>query len=169
MKKKVIKWFLVILWCIFIFTMSTDVGSSSNTSSFLQEFLSQTNFLNFNLWTLEDQNLVLTSINFFIRKGAHIGEYFILAILLVSLIKEYHVQKGKIIFLSLMISFLYASFDELHQMFLLSRTGTFKDVFYDFVGSILGTLICFITYERYIESFKILKKDKKIEKDLYIS
>ena len=78
--------------------------------------------------------------SFVVRKGAHIFLFFILGILLFE-----SVYSGdnflKSIFLALLLSFLYACSDEYHQIFVVGRSGEFKDVLIDFSGSTSGVFI----------------------------
>lgn len=153
MNKKIIKWILAILWMIFIFVMSTNIGSASNTIHVLKQITLKIPFIKVENLSTEDKVLLLNMINFILRKSAHVGEYFILSILLVSLVKEYEIKRNKIIFVVISCSFIYATFDEIHQLFVISRTGNTKDVIFDVLGAFFGTLICFISYKKRLRSF----------------
>ena len=52
--------------------------------------------------------------------------------------------------ISLLICLIYAFSDEIHQLFVLGRSGEFRDVLIDFCGSILGYFI--------INRFFLIKK-----------
>ena len=76
-------------------------------------------------------------------KIEHILAYFGLAFLLsfaIRFFRENYLILSRI-FLSLGISFLYGSFDELHQMFIPKRQADFLDLMADTLGAILGILI----------------------------
>lgn len=161
MKKK-IKWILVISWLIFIFVMSTDLGSSKNTSNILESILSTLNLFNFNYIPAANRLELLNNVNFVIRKSAHVGEYLILALLLVFLVAEYYKKNKKLVFIVLSLCFIYASFDEIHQLFTVNRTGNTKDIVYDFSGAAFGTILCFVAYEKGIKSFALLKNKKPV-------
>jgi hypothetical protein len=70
---------------------------------------------------------------FFILKSFHIIEYGILAILLFFAINKY---KQTII-----ISIIYALSDEIHQAFVVGRTATVRDIFFDLSGIFLGLFV----------------------------
>jgi len=70
---------------------------------------------------------------FFILKSFHITEYAILVILLFFAINKYNY--------SFLIGIIYAFSDEIHQMFVVGRTATFRDLFFDLSGIFLGLLI----------------------------
>jgi len=70
---------------------------------------------------------------FFILKSFHIIEYAILAIFLFFAINKYNY--------SVYISFVYALSDEFHQMFVIGRMATFRDVLFDLLGIFFGVFI----------------------------
>ena len=127
--KKVINLFLLILWMLFIFTMSSfNSNDSSSQSGFI------VNVLNY---ILKIDNLELLS--FIIRKLAHITEYFILGILMINCLKDYKIKH--IFIVSILLSILYSCTDEIHQLFVSGRSGSIIDVLIDSIGIILGILI----------------------------
>ncbi len=75
------------------------------------------------------------------RKGAHITEYFILAILLLRLFYYKKVEKVEAIVLTIVFATLWAFSDEIHQIFVFGREGKISDVGIDFVGIFLGILL----------------------------
>jgi VanZ family protein len=82
----------------------------------------------------------------FIRKCGHVGEYFILGILVFSLIKKLEVKKSAVV--ASFICFFYAITDELHQIFVPGRGPAVSDVLLDFVSSIAGILIANLLFFR---------------------
>lgn len=83
-----------------------------------------------------------------VRKLAHVTIYFILGFLVYLYIKDLKIDNKIII--SILICVLYATSDEIHQLFILGRSGEVKDVLIDTLGSVLGILF-----------LKILKSNKK--------
>lgn len=75
------------------------------------------------------------------RKGAHITEYFILAILLLRLFYYKKVQKVEAIVLTIVFATLWAFFDEIHQLFVFGREGKISDVGIDFIGIFIGIFL----------------------------
>ena len=74
-----------------------------------------------------------------LRKLAHAGEFFILAILFWRLFYRGHKQKfQKSFWLAIILTALYALSDEWHQMFIVGREGRVLDIFFDILGSYLG-------------------------------
>lgn len=143
--KKIIKWILVILWMIFISIMSTSVGSSSNTMGLFEIILSKIS------WITSDSTIEI--LHFILRKGAHVFEYFILTLFLISLLNEYKIKAKNIILIALEISVIYACLDEIHQCFIISRNGKILDVGYDFIGTILASFIISLKNHLPLNSF----------------
>ena len=71
--------------------------------------------------------------HFIFFKSLHVLEYSILAILLFFAILK---NKQTIIF-----AYLYALSDEVHQTFVIGRSGRLKDTIFDLLGIIIGLLI----------------------------
>ena len=76
-------------------------------------------------------------IEFFIRKGAHFVTYFLLGLFL-NLGLPLKRFSGLI---AVLIAFLYAAFDEFHQMLTGGRTPLLDDVMLDTCGAILAVII----------------------------
>ncbi|MCX5694624.1 MAG: VanZ family protein, partial [Candidatus Omnitrophica bacterium] len=73
--------------------------------------------------------------DFFLRKAAHVGEYFILTFLLFRAFTGTFKISGFCFFICPAIfSFLYAVSDEIHQYFVLGRCCSVKDVLIDSIG-----------------------------------
>ena len=90
---------------------------------------------------------------FFILKSLHIIEFAILAILIFFAVNKYNY--------SLLVSIVYAFSDEIHQMFVVGRTATFRDIFFDFSGIFLGLIIInFLSKIKWIKNFVVQKKIK---------
>ncbi len=73
----------------------------------------------------------------------HFFEYAFFSLLLGRAIKEYYLNRTKIIriLLTLVLAFIYALSDEFHQSFVPNRTASMFDVKIDTLGSLLGCLI----------------------------
>lgn len=127
--KKVISTILVILWMILIFYFSDQVASvSSKQSGF---------FTNLIISIFGAQNEPF--IHHIVRKLAHFTEYLILGLLVLNMLKYY--KPKHIIILAILICYLYACSDEIHQLFIEGRAGLVKDTLVDLAGSLSGILI----------------------------
>lgn len=124
MSKNKISLLLVILWMIFIFVMSSfDATSSSNQSNFIVDII--TSIIN-----IKDIGLL----SLIIRKLAHFIEYFILGILVINFITRY----DKKIIIAILLCIIYATSDEIHQIFVPGRSCQIIDIMIDSSGSIMG-------------------------------
>ena len=86
-------------------------------------------------------------IEFIIRKCAHMFVYFVLSILTMLLMFTYETCPLRFkSFISLLVSFLYACSDELHQFFVGGRSASFRDVLIDSTGACIGILLTLIIY-----------------------
>ncbi|MDD4784916.1 MAG: VanZ family protein [Candidatus Shapirobacteria bacterium] len=70
---------------------------------------------------------------FLILKSFHLIEYAFLAILLFLAISKKNVV--------ILIAYLYAVSDEIHQHFIPGRTGLFRDTLIDLIGILIGVYI----------------------------
>lgn len=94
------------------------------------------------------------------RKGAHIGEYFILTLLFLNLFKKQYFKIKEVFLIAGLGSLLYAFSDEIHQLFVFGREGKITDVAFDLVGIISGIFVVGLFIR--IKNMKIFKK--KLEK-----
>jgi len=86
----------------------------------------------------------LASIHFIVRKCAHLGEYAILALLLLrAAIFTTNLKRSlAILYVSVWVACLFvATTDEFHQTFVASRSALATDIMIDSGGAILGLLI----------------------------
>ncbi|MBR1884221.1 MAG: VanZ family protein [Clostridia bacterium] len=92
-----------------------------------------------------------------IRKLAHFSLYFLCGLLLyLTFITTKLEGKFKVI-LSILINVLYAVFDEIHQCFIVGRSGKMADVFVDLTGIICGVVVIIAIMKLY----KGLSKNKE--------
>ena len=80
-------------------------------------------------------------LTFLVRKAAHISAYFVLGILIYSLLKEYRLRIKHLVLASIALAMLYACTDELHQMFVPGRSGEVRDVLIDTAGAAVGVFV----------------------------
>ena len=99
-------WLPVVIWAIFIFTLSGI--------PYLKTGLKY---------------------DFALRKSVHVTEYFILTFLLYRALKNSFNSNLFCLFIfPFCLSFFYAGSDEIHQLFVLGRSGCLRDVFIDTAG-----------------------------------
>lgn len=150
--KKIIYLILTITWMSIIFMFSNQPATESSKLS--DGFISTTIG---NIYKVFNKNVTeekLTQIKEIyttpVRKIAHFTIYLILGILTFLVLKEYNIENKKQILFAVLICLLYATSDEIHQLFVPGRSGEIKDVLIDTAGSSLGVLI----------TNKIIKREK---------
>ncbi len=129
-------WLPLLLWLGVIFLGSTDLMSAEHTSRFIVPFLR---------WLKPDISPeTLASIHFIVRKCAHLGEYAVLALLLLraAIFMTNFKRSLAILYVSVWVACLVvATTDEFHQTFVASRGALATDIMIDSGGAILGLLI----------------------------
>lgn len=101
------KWLPVFLWVVLIFYLSSIPDLRSDFPN---------------------------TMDFVLRKIAHVLEYAVLAALLARAW-----PKRKYLFWEVFVAAaLYAASDEIHQLFVTGRAGSFRDVLIDSIGAFLG-------------------------------
>jgi VanZ family protein len=132
-------WLPAIAWAVLISVASTDAFSPEHTSRIITPVLH---------WLFPFANLpTLNLINYYIRKAAHVVEYFLFSVLLFRVIRG----KGSAWQLrwaiwALAIAAGYSAFDEFHQSFVPSRTASPWDALLDTFGAGVGQVVLWGSY-----------------------
>ena len=131
----------MVVWAAVIFSSSTDTFSAEHTQGVVVGFL--------RVLLPHAPEGTLFMLHDFFRKCAHVFEYFIFGLLLFRAIRapeqgwQWHWA-----FLAILIAALYASSDEIHQIFVPSRGASFFDALLDSGGAILAQLAAWIVNRR---------------------
>ena len=154
---------LAIIWMCVIFSFSAQEKEESSVVSegLSYRIVSSTGLL-FHLHIDEEQvREIARAIEHFVRKGAHMTEYAILAVLIYVWIGRWQITRFRKSLAAAVISVLYAGSDEFHQLFVAGRAGSFSDVLVDSAGVILGLAI-FLLVENVI---KLLRRRKEARRE----
>lgn len=148
---------LSILCMILIFCFSCENGGdSSDTSSAFTEFAAEHFVPGFEDYSPAKQVDIMAVTDHIVRKTAHFSIYMTLGFMVSCTIgKRRLISKGS--GASLLICFIYACSDELHQYFVPERSCRFTDVLIDTSGALTGILISVIV-------LKLLIKERIIHK-----
>lgn len=141
--KKLFHSILVIIWMLVIFNFSSQNGpKSTKTSDVVTSMVVNvtTSVTNKDIPREEVKKKVEDS-TFLVRKTAHFTEYLILGILVLQLLSDYTKINKRMLIVSLIICYLYAVSDEVHQIFIPDRTAKVLDTFIDGAGSLVGITI----------------------------
>lgn len=134
------KLILIIIWMIIIFMFSNQ--SATQSSKLSDSLIDNTIVKVYEIFNgkvnKEQRAKIIDKYSYFIRKSAHFTLYFILGILCFTFFKDF--TKHYVIY-SIMVCFLYAVSDEIHQMFSIERGPGVIDVLIDTLGSLASIII----------------------------
>ena len=82
-----------------------------------------------------------SGIHYYVRKAAHMTEYFLLAIAISFPLYVYRVRGIWLMLIAGIICVGFAGFDEYHQSFVASRSPSVRDVGIDSIGAFIGILL----------------------------
>ncbi|MBM6613350.1 VanZ family protein [Desemzia sp. RIT804] len=100
-------------------------------------------------------------IEFFIRKAAHFGSYFLLALFWFLGLKERVSGVYLTALLSFMLTVGYASFDEFHQGLTPDRTPLLEDILLDSVGAFTAIVLSLLYFLVWKKSHSSKRKFKR--------
>lgn len=125
----------LVLWMSVIYFASTREMSASKTSLIIRPLL---------LWLFPQiSESELNLVHSVVRKGAHVTEYAILALLAARAFagSTHSFLRKKWLYATALLFIFYSLLDELHQSFVPSRTGSIYDSLIDMAGGLLGLML----------------------------
>ena len=136
---------LLISWMAMIFCLSHQTADeSSETSGVIIETAIKLMEPEFDSLAKEEQEALISSFQFIVRKLAHFSIFAILGLLSFISIGTYRISMFTKFFFSSLISLLYAMSDEYHQLYIKGRSGELRDILIDFCGSLIAILFMLI-------------------------
>ncbi len=139
-RKKII---IILLACmmVLIFCFSAQpADDSTETSSRFCIIAAKILYPDYDAYDRITQEIIADGLTFLVRKAAHFTEYALMGFLWYLFFSD---RKQRLLF-SVGASALYASSDELHQLFVPGRSGQISDVLLDTCGSFCGSVIALI-------------------------
>ena len=130
-----------------IFMLShQDASQSGETSKQITTAIAQTTVQNFDKMEPAEQTKIIDELNIPVRTLAHMAEFGLLGALSLLLLLTWQgpiplKHLGSIVFV-----FLYACADEWHQKQVSGRAAEWKDVGFDTLGAVIGTLAILLLY-----------------------
>ena len=91
-----------------------------------------------------------------IRKIAHFSIYALVGFLLMGLVSTFKLKEKNRILISLILGVLYATSDEIHQLFSPGRSAQITDVYIDTLGVLVGIFVILL----FIKIFEKIKLQK---------
>lgn len=142
-KNNILPWIPAVIWMILIFFLSAQPAIYSNNLSkgvtkLIVEIIGRILPLKIEISTVND---LVAQLNHFVRKFAHFFAYMVLGILIAIAFVKSGINGYKVYVFSLVACILYASSDEIHQLFVPGRGCQFKDVMIDSLGALVGIVI----------------------------
>ena len=138
--KSTIAGILALIWMCIIFAFSAQTKEESGVvSGGLSYRMVNTTGLLLHL-NIDEEKIreIANAIEHFVRKGAHMTEYAILAILLCVWLGRWQMPRMRLACIAGAITVLYSCSDEFHQLFVEGRAGRVSDVLIDSAGAVLG-------------------------------
>lgn len=132
----------IVMMCL-IFNFSEMDGTQSGTLSYNVGVKVYT-FANETLdegWNTEYISYLSQNTQYYIRKAAHITEYFLLGVSVAFPLYVYGLRGIWLVLVAGAICVSYAGLDEYHQSFISGRTPQKKDVAIDSIGIFIGVIL----------------------------
>ena len=142
MIKKLIKLLLIILCMFMIFSFSSDNGVESTKKSDSIIITITEKFIGREL-TIDEKEKYIDIFVVPVRKSGHLFIYFLLGLSIISFLSEFMIINKKGVIITIIIVFLYACSDEIHQLFISGRSGEVLDVLIDTIG---GSISAYLYY-----------------------
>ena len=98
-----------------------------------------------------------------IRKIAHFSIYALVGFLLMGLVSTFKLKEKSRILISLILGVLYATSDEIHQLFSPGRSAQITDVYIDTLGVLVGIFVILL-FIKVFEKMKLQKHKEKLTK-----
>jgi VanZ family protein len=134
--KKWILWSITLLWMMNILSFSSKTADISKQQSGF--FVSIVQKMVSSIETKLKISIINTEkLDHFIRKTAHVFNYFVLTVLLIFAYLSIHRSISHSVYTALLFSIL----DEVFQTFVPGRAGMFRDIFIDQIGAGIAFLL----------------------------
>lgn len=134
-KKKYFLYLLLVIWLGIIFFFSSQPGEVS---------LKQSDTIIYKITDIvskkdeETKKHLSIKWTFLVRKTAHFLEYFVLGLVIYLVLDIRGIKYLQIT--AIILAILFASLDEIHQLFVVGRTAKVFDVFIDSIGATVAIL-----------------------------
>lgn len=144
---------VLVLWMGFIFFMSANDGDhSQGMSDGVTSLVLSAVWPGYSGMSLDEQMAVVESLSFPVRKAGHFSEYAVLGLLAFAALRQAQTLRPSQVLLNtrkiapaatgaVIVAFLYACFDEFHQLFVAGRSGQPFDVGVDTAGALVAVAI----------------------------
>ena len=155
----IISWILVIIWMFNIYYLSSMDSELSNSKSkdTINTVVESSVVVTNKDISKDNLNSIVNGLNKPLRKCMHSFVFFILVFLFINAFNNSNFKNYKCYLFSIFFSFIYASFDEFHQLYVTGRTGQLMDIGIDMIGVLIGVLVFYI--------YGLLVKERRLSKN----
>lgn len=142
--KRIIFGTIIIVWMatIFCFSSEQSAQSSSTSGTVIKMGLSQ--LKSFKEMEEPKQNELIEELQHPARKLAHFSIYTIGGLIIFCFVNTFNIYDKKKIIFTILIGLIYATTDEVHQLFTEGRSGQITDILIDTSGVCVGCAIIYI-------------------------
>ncbi len=146
--------------CILIFWFSSNSGENSTfQSGRVVDLICSIFFPDMEMTEPARQLAIIDILSVCVRKAAHLSVYMLLGA--ISFAAFFPVRrKGVRMLVAVIFTFVYACTDEIHQLYVLDRTGKISDVVIDTFGGIAGAAIMLMLVI-VIDAARIIRENEK--------
>ena len=129
---------ILVMLMIFYFSSQPAESSADQSRAFTRRVIIKIDSTFDMDWSDAQIDRYESRLGHYVRKAAHMAEFFLLAFTLCIPLYVYGVRGAKLILTAGTVCILYAISDELHQGAVAGRSPSAKDVFIDSVGALFG-------------------------------
>lgn len=135
---------LVVLWMsiVFYFSHQPGVGSSNTSKTVATKIVQMVDYKEKMDQAKKEE--MIEKLDPYIRKLAHFSIYLLGGLLIASAVETRIAKESKIIFYAGVVGVIYALTDEVHQLFIVGRSGRLVDVVIDSLGVFTGIILFLI-------------------------
>ena len=128
-----LKYFFPVAWMLVIFLLSHEAaGDSTARSDVIVNLLGGLGLD----WAVDSVTVV-------VRKTAHLAAYAVLGGLFFWSLSDKGVMLRNVVVASVLLSFVFAVTDEMHQAYIPGRSGEVGDVLIDTIGATIGAVLAY--------------------------
>ena len=139
---------IVVMYLIFSFSSQDGVSSARLSRMVSEKVVVTADQVLEKGWSAEQIAAYTEQIHYYVRKTAHVTEYFVLAVTVAFPLYVYGIRGLWLVLLAGVFCVSFACLDEYHQSFVAGRGPSKKDVGIDSIGVLAGVLMvqffCFL-------------------------
>ena len=132
---------IVVMYLIFSFSSQDGVSSARLSRMVSEKVVVTADQVLEKGWSAEQIAAYTEQIHYYVRKTAHVTEYFVLAVTVAFPLYVYGIRGLWLVLLAGVFCVSFAGLDEYHQSFVVGRGPSARDVAVDSIGILPGILL----------------------------